>query len=104
MTAAARPQITSSDRFGLTLCLAIIAHGIVILGVTFKPEDTSQPKYETMEIILVQQKSDPVKDAQFLAQANLEGGGDSSERVSPVTPVPPPFPEQIGRASCRERV
>ena len=94
MTAAARPQITSSDRFGLTLCLAIIAHGIVILGVTFKPEDTSQPKYETMEIILVQQKSDPVKDAQFLAQANLEGGGDSSERVSPATPVLPPFPEQ----------
>ena len=94
ITAAARPQITPSDRFGLTLCLAIIAHGIVILGVTFSPEDVLQPKYETMEIILVQQQSDPVKDARFLAQVNLEGGGDSAERVSPATPMPAPFPEQ----------
>lgn len=92
--AAARPLITPSDRFGLTLCLAIIAHGIVILGVTFSPEDVLQPKYETMEIILVQQQSDPVKDAQFLAQAHLEGGGDSAERVSPATPMPAPFPDQ----------
>ena len=94
ITASARPQITSSDRFGLTLCVAIIVHGIVILGVTFSPENVLQPKYETMEIILVQQQSDPVKDAQFLAQANLEGGGDSAEHVSPATPMPAPFPEQ----------
>ena len=94
ITAPARPQITPTDRLGLTLCIAIIVHGIVILGVTFSPEDVLQPKYETMEIILVQQQSDPVKDAQFLAQANLEGGGDTPERVSPATPMPAPFPEQ----------
>ena len=94
ITAAARPQITPADRFFLTLCLAIIAHGIVILGVTFRPEDILQPKYETMEIILVQQQSNPVKNTQFLAQANLEGGGDTEKRVSPSTPLPAPFPDQ----------
>jgi len=90
---AEKPEITPVDRFSLTLGLAIIAHGIVILGVTFKPEDILQPRYETMEIILVQQESKPVEDAEFLAQANLEGGGDSDELLSPSTPQPAPFPE-----------
>lgn len=92
--ATAKPQITPDDRFGLTLCLAIITHGIVILGVTFSADTPLQPEYETMEIILVQQKSDPVKDAAFLAQAHLEGGGDTAERLSPATPLPAPFPDQ----------
>lgn len=90
-----RPEITPVDRFSLTLCLAIIAHGIVILGITFKPEEMIRPRYETMEIILVQQESEPVKDAEILAQANLEGGGDSTEQLTPATPLPTPFPEQV---------
>ncbi len=87
------PVITPVDRLSLTLCLAIIVHGIIILGITFSPEEVIQPRYETMEIILVQQESEPNKDAEFLAQANLDGGGDSSERVSPSTPLPSPFPD-----------
>ncbi|OGT64846.1 MAG: hypothetical protein A3I13_03515 [Gammaproteobacteria bacterium RIFCSPLOWO2_02_FULL_47_50] len=93
VTALKKPEITPSDRFSLTLCLAIIAHGIIILGITFKPEDILQPRYETMEIILVQQESEPVEDAKFLAQANLEGGGDSIDPASPSTPAPAPFPD-----------
>ncbi|MEE9552498.1 MAG: TonB family protein [Gammaproteobacteria bacterium] len=89
-----QPLITPVDRFGLTLCLAILVHGIIILGVTFAPEDIIQPRYETMEIILVQQESKPPEEAQFLAQANLEGGGDIEEALSPATPLPAPFPEQ----------
>ena len=104
ITAAASPQITPADRFGLTLCLAIIAHGIIILGVTFSPEDAIQPKYETMEIVLVQQQSRPAEDPQFLAQANLEGGGDSSERVRPSTPMPAPFPDQKPEITASPRV
>ena len=93
--AKSRPTITPVDRFSLTLCLAIIAHGIIILGITFKPEEMIQPRYETMEIILVQQESEPVKDAEILAQANLEGGGDSADKLTPATPLPAPFPEQV---------
>lgn len=91
----AQPQVTSLDRFGLTLCLAIILHGIIILGVTFAPEDVLQPRYNTMEIILVQQHSQQAPDdAELLAQANLEGGGELEEEVNPATPTPAPFPEQ----------
>ena len=89
------PVITSLDRFGLTLCLAIIFHALIILGVTFAPEDIVPPRYETMEIILVQQKEkETPEEAEFLSQANLEGGGETEEKVSPATPVPAPFPEQ----------
>ena len=102
--AKSRPEITPIDRFSLTLCLAIIAHGIVILGITFKPEEMNQPRYETMEIMLVQQESEPVKDAEILAQANLEGGGDSVDKLSPATPVPPPFPEQVPEVTAAPEV
>ncbi|MGY8814322.1 MAG: energy transducer TonB [Gammaproteobacteria bacterium] len=87
--------ITPVDRFSLTLCLAIISHAVVVLGITFANEDISPPNYEAMEIILVQQKSDAPEDAKLLAQANLEGGGDTSDEVTPATPLPSPFPDNI---------
>jgi protein TonB len=71
-----------------------MAHGILVLGVTFAPEDIPPPRYETMEIILVQQKSDPPEDAKILAQANLQGGGDLAEAETPSTPLPAPFPQE----------
>jgi len=90
----AKPLITPTDRFGLTFCLAVMAHGILVLGVTFAPEDIPPPRYETMEIILVQQQSEAPEDAKILAQANLQGGGDESEADSPSTPLPAPFPQE----------
>ena len=90
----AKPLITPTDRFGLTFCLAVMAHGILVLGVTFAPEDIPPPRYETMEIILVQQQSEPPEDAKILAQASLQGGGDLAEAESPSTPLPAPFPHE----------
>jgi protein TonB len=71
-----------------------MAHGILVLGVTFAPEDIPPPRYETMEIILVQQKSEPPEDAKILAQASLQGGGDLAEAETPSTPLPAPFPQE----------
>jgi protein TonB len=92
--AVAKPLITPTDRFGLTFCLAVMAHGILVLGVTFAPEDIPPPRYETMEIILVQQKSEPPEDAKILAQASLQGGGDLADAETPSTPLPAPFPQE----------
>lgn len=89
----AQPLITPIDRFGLTLSMAIIIHAIIVLGVTFTSEDTHKPRFDTMEIILVQQHSEQPEEVDFLAQTSLEGGGDVEEEVSPATPVPAPFPE-----------
>ena len=92
--AVAKPLITPTDRFGLTFCLAVMAHGILVLGVTFAPEDIPPPRYETMEIILVQQKSEAAEDAKILAQENLQGGGDLADAETPATPLPAPFPQE----------
>jgi len=93
--------ITPDDRIGMTLCLAILFHAILILGVTFAPEEHKSPRYDTMEIILVQQQDlEPVEDARLLAQADLTGGGDSADEVVPSTPVPPPFPDQQAQVTA----
>jgi len=92
--ATTKPLITPKDRFGLTFCLAVMAHGILVLGITFAPENVLQPRFETMEIILVQQQSEAPEDAKILAQANLKGGGDIEEQESPSTPLPAPFPQE----------
>ena len=90
---AVQPDITPLDRFGLTLSLAILLHAAAILGITFIEEDRSPARYNTMEIVLVQQSSKAPDDAKLLSQANLEGGGNVSEEINPSTPTPPPFPD-----------
>jgi len=87
------PIITPIDRFGLTLSLAILIHALIILGITFIEEDHSRARFDTMEIVLVQQKSPEPKEADLLAQANLEGGGEVDEVVNPAAPMPAPFPD-----------
>jgi protein TonB len=94
-TVSNRPVITPADRLGLTLCLAIITHAVVVLGITFSQEQKPPPRYDAMEIILVQQRSEAPDEAKILAQASLDGGGDTDEEVSPATPIPSPFPDTV---------
>ncbi len=86
---AIRPHLTPGDRLSLTFCLALIFHALLILGIVFAPEDKLNPRYESMEIVLVQQSSEPAPEADVLAQANLRGGGDIPDEVIPASPVPP---------------
>jgi len=80
------PQITATDRLGLTLFFAVTIHAIIILGITFGSEllNTKDP-VQTMEITLVQSRSEtvPDEDAQFLAQATQQGGGSTVEAKRP---------------------
>ncbi|MBI2993566.1 MAG: energy transducer TonB [Gammaproteobacteria bacterium] len=88
------PVIRPVDRLGLTLCLAVITHAVIVLGVTFTPEDAIEPRYDTMEIVLVREQTPTAPEqATLLAQASLEGGGDAADQVIPATPLPPPFPD-----------
>jgi len=74
-------HVTSSDRLGLTLFFAVVLHAIIILGVTFAPEDEStQEIAPSLDITLVHQQSkEEIEDAELLAQANLAGGGNADE-------------------------
>lgn len=86
---AGQPNLTPDDRLSLTFCLAMIFHALIILGIVFAPEDKTKPRYEYMDIVLVRQSSEPVEEADVLAQANLSGGGDVHAQAIPATPLPP---------------
>ncbi len=86
------PSVSSGDRLGLTVFFAIIAHVIIILGVGFSPDDRPRVNRNTMEIILVPTRSEESpQEADYLAQANQEGGGESDRPERPMTPLAAPL-------------
>lgn len=92
LNAAPAPPVSSGDRLSLTLFFAIVAHAILILGVSFSPLDPDRALTSTMEVILVQHKSPkPPDKADFLAQASQQGGGNAQHKERPSTPAPAPF-------------
>jgi protein TonB len=78
------PQITASDRLGMTLFFAILFHGIVILGVTFIASPSAGNITPSLDVILVNthNPSEPDK-ADYLAQVSQDGGGNSDKKVRP---------------------
>lgn len=93
MYAAARiPIITPNDRIGFTLFVAIVAHAALVFGVSFTPWDEPPIRNQTLDIILVQHSTDEAPDdADFLAQANQDGGGQTETESRPSTPLPTPL-------------
>ena len=84
---SAHPHVSPADRLGVTAFFAVLAHLIVILGVTFVSEDRPERRITTLDVVLVPQRSETPPDrADYLARANQEGSGDSVEKVRPGTP------------------
>lgn len=78
------------DRLGLVLLCSISAHLLLVFGLNFKaPEVTRSPSIATLEVVLVNSKSAsrPLK-ADALAQANLDGGGNTDAERRAKSPLP----------------
>lgn len=91
-----REPVTPSDRLAATLCIAIILHAMLVLGITFTPEPQTRRTAEGLEITLVAQKSAArPSHAELLAQANAEGGGTALGKARPATPLSTPLPAPI---------
>lgn len=90
MTTQTISGISQADRFGVTVFGSFLAHMVVILGVTFSlPQLRDLPGLPALEITLVQTASDKrPQDAEFLAQANQDGGGDSDAQEIARNPLP----------------
>lgn len=85
-------NIKADDRLGLTVFFAVVLHSLIILGISFSQAEKKNPpeKLPGLEVTLVQSKTDKkVEQADFLAQATQEGGGNSEEQVRPTTAVEP---------------
>ncbi len=89
---------SSGDRnFGIALAFSLVFHA-VLLSLHFKYPDASRAFQEkALDIILVNAKSARApKDAQALAQNNLDGGGSSEQDRRVKTPLPPSTHQQAG--------
>ena len=80
-------------RLQVSFVVSVLIHLVIIFGVTFTMPDLSRLNRfdQPLEVTLVNSKSPnrPAK-ADALAQANLDGGGDSEERVRAESPLPVP--------------
>ena len=101
------PGFTNTDRLGLTAFVSVLIHMTIILGISFTvPDVRSNEPLPTLDITLVTTRSDTApEDADFLAQANQEGGGDTDKAVISSSPVPPnpstAVPEEVPQAQLR---
>lgn len=77
------PRVTEQQRLTATLVLSALVHGLLILGVGFAVSDNA-PLVPTLDVIF-SQTSTPLtpKQADFLAQANQQGGGDHDKAMRP---------------------
>ncbi|MDD5240934.1 MAG: energy transducer TonB [Sulfuricella sp.] len=86
-------RLDQPDRLGLMLLFSVFFHALILFGVTFKtPEMKKSGAATSLDVVLVNRKSAsrPVK-ADTLAQANLDGGGntDADRRAKSPLPVQP---------------
>ncbi|MGE5625076.1 MAG: TonB family protein [Bacillota bacterium] len=83
------PAVTARDRLVTTLFFAALIHGVVILGITFTPDKPSGSA--TLEVTMVQTRSvSPPSEADYIAQANQRGEGNTKELVRPESPLSMP--------------
>ncbi len=91
---------TASDserNLRIALAVSLLLHG-VLLSLHFKfPEASRAFQDKALDIILVNAKSArKPTEAQALAQANLDGGGNSEQNRRVKTPLPPSARQQTG--------
>ncbi len=88
----ALPRHSGPDAFTVALGLALVLHAAIFLLVGFDwYRDRAASVPTSLDVILVDWASDrPPEEADFLAQADQRGGGDSEDPGRPVQPVAVP--------------
>lgn len=82
-------DFSATDRLGLALFVSILLHMVAVLGVSFNAPRIRMPGAESLEITLVQTRSEEApQHAQYLAQANQDGGGESEKPDIARSPLP----------------
>ena len=94
---AAVRSAAAGERMAWAIFIALAAHGLLILGLGFVPDNALGPQeVPTLEVTLLDSPSlDEVapEDARYLAQASQEGAGNVEEQIRPEFFERPPAPE-----------
>ncbi len=85
-------------RMKVAASVSILLHAIIIFGVSFKLPDLSNLAAQPpLEVTLVNAKTQArPKNADTLAQANLDGGGNTDARRRARSPLPVPIEDKRG--------
>ncbi|MEE8464780.1 MAG: TonB family protein [Gammaproteobacteria bacterium] len=86
-------ETTINDRMATTIFVAVVVHGIVILGITFAPVLSSdQPYRPSLQVALLVNPTDDKdeREAEYQAQSSQAGSGTNAESSMPTTPLPTP--------------
>jgi protein TonB len=81
--------LSVAERFQTALFISATLHAIVLLGLQFRQPPPEAKQASSLNVVLVNSKSETRPDnAQALAQANLDGGGNTDEERLAKSPVP----------------
>ncbi|MCH8957926.1 MAG: TonB family protein [Proteobacteria bacterium] len=86
-------ETTIKDRMATTIFVAVVFHGIGILGISFAPVlPTDQPYRPSLQVALLINSTDDKdpREAEYQAQSSQAGSGTNSESSVPTTPLPAP--------------
>ena len=101
MAAATRHR--SNARLALAFALSLLVHGL-ILSIGIRMPESAPVRDRGLEVVLVNARHrSPPPDAEVLAQANLDGGGASEQKVRPKSPLPPQDARTDGNALIEAR-
>ncbi len=91
------PRPPNNRRLEIALAVSLVIHAL-LLTLHFKfPEASNAMREKAMDIVLVNAKSaKKPRDAQALAQNNLDGGGNTDENRRAKTPLPPTLQQNTG--------
>lgn len=88
-----KPRVGDDQRLGATLVFSLLLHGLLILGVGFALERAA-PVVPMLDVILTQTQTPLTpKQADFLAQANNQGGGEHEKAQRPRDVQPGTMPQ-----------
>lgn len=92
-------QATPPDnrRFWLAVGVSLLVHALLLTLHFQFPDASTAMREKALDIILVNAKSaKKPRDAQALAQSNLDGGGNTDENRRAKTPLPPTSQQTTG--------
>ncbi|QOY62336.1 energy transducer TonB [Lysobacter sp. H21R4] len=102
VAAASMTGTVERQRLGATMVLSLLLHAVLLLGVGFSME-LAAPVVPTLDVILTRTTSALTpKQADFLAQANNDGGGESERAVRPRDNQSGPLPQDADGQAPRE--
>ena len=86
------------------LGLSIALHAILLMLHFTAPTHSALRRESNLEVVLVNAKTaNRPKDAQVLAQANLDAGGNTEDKQIASTPLPPTAQEKTGNTLMQRR-